>query len=618
MSTRHSRILLALVLAGCGAEPPAPGASSGRPVVYGDDSRQEYYAHPDPVLQARALESTVALIRPGRIDTSDPNNYVIDHRTLGVDEDLCPGEPFADQQVGASCSGTLVGWDLVMTAGHCVDDFADCQGLWFVFDHLYEGPGQLASIGPEDVFQCRRLVARRDFRGIDYAFVQLDRPVAPPRRPAPVDLVDVPRVLGSSVAVVGFPDGIPAKLDSEGVVLQDGAPEYEEFEATVDTFGGNSGSGVYDADRAVIGILSRGETDYVRQGNCFVINRLPESGDQGDAEGIVYVGRALDGLCATGWRGALCGDPAGVCQACATDEVCPADHVCRAAAGAPAVTWCAAACATDAECPADYHCAGGACDPDLGTTCLGRAVYNRDVCGRIVDEVQTCLGPVEVCRDGACRAADPGNGCSDAQEVAVIDQVLTGSIGPGLSDEYQGSCGGEGAERVFSFELFAQTQLEATAQGFDTVLHLRSSCNFGATEVACNDDDEAVGERGSRISLTLEPGRYFIFMDSYGGRTGDYRLDLDFTDLAPPDAGLPPDTGVEPDAGFAPDAEPAPIDAGVVVPDAGGSPADAGAGLDKEGEGGGCGCTNHESGSAPWTIVLVVFGLLVRRRLAVC
>ena len=39
---------------------------------------------------------------------------------------------------------------------------------------------------------------------------------------------------------------------------------------------------------------------------------------------------ALQALCATGWRGDLCGE-AGTCRPCASDVVCPAGWACRAA-----------------------------------------------------------------------------------------------------------------------------------------------------------------------------------------------------------------------------------------------------------------------------------------------
>lgn len=612
--------LIVLAVTACGLPPEVTSTvTTERPVVYGQDSRYEYYAHPDPTLRARTLESTVALVQPSRFDMSNPADLRIQHRTLGDDESLCPGEPFAEQQVGASCSGTLVDWDLVLTAAHCVDDLAECQSRLFVFDLFYEGPGQLANIGPQDVFQCRRIVARRNVRDIDYALVQLDRPAAPPRRPAPVSQLDLPLTLGSSVSVVGFPDGIPAKLDSEGVVVVDGAPDLEAFEATVDTFGGNSGSGVYDAAGVLVGNLARGQTDYVRDGSCWVVNRLPAGGTQSGAEGVVYAARAIEGLCGTaGWRGPLCGDLDGTCQACASDVVCPQGWSCRSAAGDPAVTFCAAPCTTDPECPADHQCVNAGCEPREDPVCLGREVWSKNTCGREVAVLETCAGPAEVCEAGRCRGADVGNSCSDPVVLAPVDQVVTGSVGLGLSNEHEGSCGGAGPERVFIIDVDRPVRLQAMAEGYDTVLYLRTSCRLGSSERACSDDDDPPGGRGSALDVQLLPGPAYLFMDAYRRVQGDYVLTLDFTDLNPPDAGVPPDTGVEPDSGVPPDSGVAPdsgveLDAGVSEPDAGQPAPDAGAPvLAKQDEG--CSCRDTVPPS-PWASMAVLLGLWgVRRR----
>jgi len=51
------------------------------------------------------------------------------------------------------------------------------------------------------------------------------------------------------------------------------------FDANLDTFGGNSGSPVFDArTNAVVGILVRGADDYREEGGCDVVNTLPGAG----------------------------------------------------------------------------------------------------------------------------------------------------------------------------------------------------------------------------------------------------------------------------------------------------------------------------------------------------
>ena len=54
------------------------------------------------------------------------------------------GEPFADEDAAAFCSGVLVDWDLVLTAGHCVHLLA-LQDFWVVFRLRLRFPGHIAA-----------------------------------------------------------------------------------------------------------------------------------------------------------------------------------------------------------------------------------------------------------------------------------------------------------------------------------------------------------------------------------------------------------------------------------------------------------------------------------------
>ena len=55
------------------------------------------------------------------------------------------------------------------------------------------------------------------------------------------------------------------------------------FSANLDTYGGNSGSAVFNAVNGQIeGILVRGATDYVSRGGCRVSNRISNSSGRGE------------------------------------------------------------------------------------------------------------------------------------------------------------------------------------------------------------------------------------------------------------------------------------------------------------------------------------------------
>lgn len=66
---------------------------------------------------------------------------------------------------------------------------------------------------------------------------------------------------GEQLVVIGHPSGLPTKI-AGGAKIRSGEAAY--FTANLDTFGGNSGSAVFNATTGIVeGILVRGELDYV-------------------------------------------------------------------------------------------------------------------------------------------------------------------------------------------------------------------------------------------------------------------------------------------------------------------------------------------------------------------
>jgi hypothetical protein len=107
------------------------------------------------------------------------------------------------------------------------------------------------------------------------------------------------------VTVIGSGSGIPFKIDSGGSVRDARAGTLDYFVGTTDTFGGNSGSGVYENNGyTVAGILVRGEIDYRSNGSCNVVNTCAETGCRG--EDITYVRPAIDAYCEVATSARLC------------------------------------------------------------------------------------------------------------------------------------------------------------------------------------------------------------------------------------------------------------------------------------------------------------------------
>ncbi|MFT6395656.1 MAG: V8-like Glu-specific endopeptidase [Bradymonadia bacterium] len=373
----------------------------GQEVVYGDDSRLDYYESSDEALQRLTRESIAAMVSADAIVYQGDGTVLMRSNTLGQSRGLCDDEAFYDHPTAASCSGTLIDDDLILTAGHCVQ--SGCSSNRWVFNYYYETEGNLAQRLEEDVYECDEVVAlsvpgRQG--GADYGIVRLDRPVTNNHVPAAFSLEQWPVADGDSLHMIGFGSGIPAKLDSGGVVLgENRGADQNDFRGSVDAFGGNSGSGVFDADLNVVGILVAGEQDYEYSSGCARVALLPESGGGMGGEQITYAILAVADLCSDGYPSerlcgieSECGD--GICSLGEDFQTCPAD--CEENGGGGETNpdgW---------VCDPNFFDAGDGCDCTCGT-------YDPD-CDDPNQRLFNCRGG-QFCNDaGVCedeRAGEP-------------------------------------------------------------------------------------------------------------------------------------------------------------------------------------------------------------------
>jgi V8-like Glu-specific endopeptidase len=300
-----------VVVAGCGGpgaefdEGPTQGAAD-KAVVYGRDNRTDVYAHSDATMRARAQDSTVALMTAEDIEVSSAGAVKLKGTDLAASHNLCAGERFGTDPTAAFCTGTLIDDDVVLTAGHCIPSARECENTRFVFRYYRTSATELQTVTSADVFACSNIIVRqqRDTpQGPqDFALIRLTRKATPRFKPAPVRLERAPLVVGQAVGVIGSGSGVPFKIDTGGRVRQPGAGV--SFVATTDTFGGNSGSGVYDEAGSVVGILVEGDTDYVRRGSCNAVNVCSARACRGET--VVYVRQPLEAWCRVSPRMAIC------------------------------------------------------------------------------------------------------------------------------------------------------------------------------------------------------------------------------------------------------------------------------------------------------------------------
>lgn len=225
-------------------------------VIYGDDNRRDVFQVPEADVREMA-DSTVAMIPNRDIKSNGSDLVKLSLSPYGVTYGLCKDEPFYSQSTAAMCSGFLVGEDLIATAGHCIN--ADtCSSNSFVFGFRTDSQGETPEdISKDEVYKCKAVLARELTGAQDYALVRLDRPVKDHRV---LKLKSAESEAGDEVLVIGHPTGLPTKVTDKAVVRE---VKKGFFVTNLDTYGGNSGSAVFDqASKEIVGILVRGETDY--------------------------------------------------------------------------------------------------------------------------------------------------------------------------------------------------------------------------------------------------------------------------------------------------------------------------------------------------------------------
>lgn len=231
--------------------------------VYGKDDRLEYYevmyTSREPTVRASA-----ALMAPRQL-VPIASGFRIHATSMNEAHNLCPDQKFGEQPVASFCSGTLVGEDLILTAGHCLTS-PTCRGYRVVFDYRLDRKNQSTfTVQESDVYRCQQVVAYEMKKDLDYALIRLDRKV---RGRTPVAMTRFSEEwAGTEIFSVGYPLGIPLKVAPNGKIHRvDGS----YYVTDLDTSFGNSGSGVFNWNNQLIGVLIQGDQDFVydRSARC--------------------------------------------------------------------------------------------------------------------------------------------------------------------------------------------------------------------------------------------------------------------------------------------------------------------------------------------------------------
>jgi len=255
-------------------------------IIYGDDNRVDVYASTNSDF-VELSKSTAAMINKRSVKLSkDKKTYKISTFNFGTRMNACKDERFFNQPIAASCSGFLVGEDLLVTAGHCVTSARDCKSSSWVFNYKMKNETEAnLDISTDNVYSCSKIISRSldNQTQNDYALIKLDRKA---KNITPLKFRTSGKVKKKTkLVVIGHPSGLPTKI-ADGASVRKVNNVF--FTANLDTYGGNSGSAVFNiATGDVEGILVRGGKDYSNRGGCRVSNRV---GNRfGGGEGVTLI-----------------------------------------------------------------------------------------------------------------------------------------------------------------------------------------------------------------------------------------------------------------------------------------------------------------------------------------
>ncbi|HEX6274792.1 MAG TPA: serine protease [Polyangiaceae bacterium] len=220
--------------------------------------------------------------------------------TFADSQGMCERERFSEQPSAAFCTGVLVDWDLVLTAGHCADllpvsEIAVVPGYYYA-DEQRLTSDTLAPFSVVEVVAQRNDPPTSSVR-LDYAWLRLDRQVAAPLAPAPIRRSATPLDAFAPLTAVNAGGGVPLKIDLGGSVRDPRPDTLDCFVADTDTLHGASGGAAFDENLSLVGVMVRGAEDVVWDADERCWYSLEHLDGSSASEQYTYTHRALEGLC---------------------------------------------------------------------------------------------------------------------------------------------------------------------------------------------------------------------------------------------------------------------------------------------------------------------------------
>jgi len=261
--------------------------------IWNDNSRVEAVSGPniDKDLLYNA-NSVVCFINSENISKNKDGTYTLLPRdTYGKRFTLCPDEPYYNQPMISECTGVAIDKNLILTASHCIAE-ESLMNLRFVFNYKMLDNNKANLILKNDEVLIPEKIVSID-TNLDYAIIKVSGKIPGDRIAKYRETDKIPDQ--QSLYVIGTPHGLPIKIDTNGVVLENADTYY--FFAAIDTFKGNSGSPIFNKEtHKVEGILVEGDDDFKRKGidrilrkKCKISVKCPSNSEDCNGEKVLRI-----------------------------------------------------------------------------------------------------------------------------------------------------------------------------------------------------------------------------------------------------------------------------------------------------------------------------------------
>lgn len=281
-------LFLMLLFCALPLHPVQAKTTAGLPLpkaIYGADERTFINASTEKPF--KKLSESVALIAHNDVFEKNWLNTRILGNVLSDKTQvyLCADEKFSANHSLRSCTGFLIGPDLVASAGHCFMSADDCANKKIVFEVTEKDETENGyKIPNRRIYECQEIVKSALDDENDFAVIRLKSKVSG-RKPLRLKSSKAaPLAKGEKVFMIGHPLGLPQVLSKNANVIETENDHF--FKATLDSFEGNSGSPVFNARTfEVEGILVRGEEDFVEnsEGQCRRYKTYEEESGKGES-----------------------------------------------------------------------------------------------------------------------------------------------------------------------------------------------------------------------------------------------------------------------------------------------------------------------------------------------